>query len=169
MNAFNTLEKLLSNVNRRDLVNSLESSKHYLKTHCQHCCDDSNSRMASHSPKFALSDPSRICKKCYILCETIEQIQNLFNVKLHQDANYDVEIAVQNIHEYIKHLMRDSQQKKAKSEAFDKLSESTGFWLKDFCQKIIPVKFREGQKEYFAKKGMSLMLIFSFIRSVKNR
>ena len=176
MNAFNTLEKLASNVNRRDLVNSLESSKHYLKTHYQHCCDDSNSSMASHSPKFALSDPneqnlqeqfilpSRICKKCYILCETIEQIQNLVNVKLGQDANYDVEIAVQNIHEYIKHLMRDSQQKKAKSEAFDKLSESAGFWLKDFCQKIIPVKFREGQKEYFGKKGMSLHVDIFFYK-----
>ena len=90
------------------------------------------------------------------MCETIEEIQNLVNVKLDKDTNYDVETAVQNINEYIKHLMRDSQLKKAKSEAFDKLSESTGFWLKDFCQKIIPVKFREGQKEYFGKKGMSL-------------
>ena len=167
MNAFNTLEKLVSNFNRRDLVNSLERSKRYLKTRYQHCCDDSNSRMASHSPKFALSDPNeqnlqekfvipnRICKKCYILCETIEEIQNLVTVELDQDANYDVEIAVQNIHEYINHLMRDSQQKKAKSEAFNKLSESIGFWLKDFCQKIIPVKFslERVKKKILAKKG----------------
>ena len=60
---------------------------------------------------------------------------------------------MQNMHEYIKHLMRDSQQKKVKSEAFDKLRESVEFWLKDFCQKIIPLKFREDQKEYFGKKG----------------
>ena len=52
--------------------------------------------------------------------------------------------------------MRNSQQKKARSEAFDKLIESAGFWLKDFCQKIIPVKFRDSQKGYFGKKGMSL-------------
>ena len=70
-----------------------------------------------------------------------------------QDTEYGVEIAVENIHGYIKHLMRDSQQKKVKSEAFDKLSESAGFWLKDFCQKIIPLKFKEGQEEYFDKKG----------------
>ena len=70
-----------------------------------------------------------------------------------QDTNYDVEIAVQNIHEYIKELMGYSQQMKAKFEAFDKLSESARFWLKDFCQKIIPLKFRESQKEYFGKKG----------------
>ena len=57
-NVFNTLEKLASNVNRGDLVNSLESSKHYLKTNYQYCCYDSNSSIASHSRKFALSDPN---------------------------------------------------------------------------------------------------------------
>ena len=64
------------------------------------------------------------------MCETIEEIQNLVNVKLDQDTNYDLEIALQNIHKYIRHLMRDSQQKKAKSEAFDELSESMGFSLR---------------------------------------
>ena len=62
----------------------------------------------------------------------IQKIQNLAKKELDQDTNYDAEIAVQNIHEYIKHLMRDSQQKKAKSEAFDKLGESAGFRLQIF-------------------------------------
>ena len=95
----------------------------------------------SHSPKFVLPDineqnhqeqfviPNRICKKCYILCETIEEIQNPTNVKFDQDTNYNAEITVQNTHEYIKQIMRDSWQKKAKSEALDKLSESTRFFL----------------------------------------
>ena len=52
----------------------------------------------------------------------------IFCVK--QLKKYDLEIALQNIHKYIRHLMRDSQQKKAKSEAFDELSESTGFSLR---------------------------------------
>ena len=64
------------------------------------------------------------------MCETIEEIPNLVNVKLDQDTNYDAEIEAQNIHEYIHHLMRDSQQKKTKSEAFDELSESIGFGLR---------------------------------------
>ena len=61
----------------------------------------------------------------------IEKIQNLGKIGLDQNTNYDAEIAVQNIHEYIKHL-RNSQQKKAKSEAFDKLGESAGFRLQIF-------------------------------------
>ena len=63
------------------------------------------------------------------MCETIEEIQNPANVKFDQDKNYNAEITVQNTHEYIKQIMRDSWQKKAKSEAFDKLSESTRFFL----------------------------------------
>ena len=41
-----------------------------------------------------------------------DKIENLVIVKLDQDTNYDVEIAVQNLHEYIRHLIKDSQQKK---------------------------------------------------------
>ena len=42
--------------------------------------------------------------------------------------------------------MRDCQQKKAKVFAFESFDEETGFWLKDYCQKVLPSKFREGQK-----------------------
>ena len=75
--------------------------------------------------------PNRICKNLdFVLI--IEKIQNLGKIELDQNTNYDAEIAVQNIHEYIKYLMGNSQQKKAKSEAFDKLGESAGFRLQIF-------------------------------------
>ena len=38
----------------------------------------------------------------------IEKIQNLGKIELDQNTNYDAEIAVQNIHEYIKHLEKFS-------------------------------------------------------------
>ena len=41
----------------------------------------------------------------------------------------------------------------------------TAFWLKDFCQKIVPVRFREVQKEYFGKKRMSLHADIFFTKS----
>ena len=40
--------------------------------------------------------------------------------------------------------------------AIELLDTKTGFWLKDFCRKILPAQFREGQKEYFGKKDMKL-------------
>ena len=59
--------------------------------------------------------------------------------------------------------------KKAESEAFGKLKESIGFWLKDFSQKKITVKFRQGQKEYFGKKGMSLHVDIFFYKVSKEQ
>ena len=105
------------------------------------------------------------------MCETIEEIQNLVNVKLDQDANYDLDIALQNIHEYIRHLMRDSQQKKAKSEAFDELSESTGFSLKVVSTTFLLVCFvylKESTCEtsknafYFTSKAPLVLEIIKF-------
>jgi hypothetical protein len=65
-------------------------------------------------------------------------------------------VATEDVEAYMKHQIRDAQQKMAKIMAFEQLDEETGFWLKDFCQKILPAKFRESQKDYFGKKGMTL-------------
>ena len=68
------------------------------------------------------------------------------------DTKYDLETAIKDVHSYMKHLMKDAQQKRAKIDAFTNLSDNTAFWLKDFCQKILPVRYREGQREYFLAK-----------------
>ena len=39
-------------------------------------------------------------------------------------------------------------------EAYKQLNNF--FWIKNFCQKILPVRYREGQREYFGKEGISL-------------
>ena len=56
----------------------------------------------------------------------------------------------------MKHKIRDAQQKKAKVDAFEIISCTVAFWLKDFAQKILPVKYREGMKEYYGKKVMTM-------------
>ena len=74
--------------------------------------------------QFIIPESVKIVRFCV---KQLKKFRIWQKIKLDQDTNYNVEIAVQNIHEYIKYLMRNSQQKKAKSEAFDILSESTGF------------------------------------------
>ena len=49
--------------------------------------------------------------------------------------------------------MRNAQQCKAKEEIMGKLDDKTAFWLKDFSKKVLPMEFRETQKNYFRKKG----------------
>lgn len=69
---------------------------------------------------------------------------------------YDINVAIKSVQEYICHILRDVQQRKAKEWCMENLDDETAFWLKDFCQKILPTQFREGQQNYFGKKGMSL-------------
>ena len=69
---------------------------------------------------------------------------------------YDVNLAKSNIFECMAHIVGSVQQKKAKVHAMQLLSAATGFWISDWAQKVLPLKYREGQKEYVAKKGISL-------------
>ena len=50
-------------------------------------------------------------KMLYFFWEASEETQNIANLKLDQNTDYDVEIAVQNMHGYIQHLLRDFQPK----------------------------------------------------------
>ena len=56
----------------------------------------------------------------------------------------------------MKHQLRDAQQRKVKKAVLENLNNGSVFWLRDFAQKILPCQFREGQKQYFGKKGISL-------------
>ena len=64
----------------------------------------------------------------------------------------------------MKHQICEAQQKKAKSDVFNDLDEVSAFWLQDFATKVLPVKFWEGEHEYFSKRGMSLYVDVFFIK-----
>lgn len=176
MNGFEALLKIAQKYFSKDVEDALQQGKRYLKTQYQVNCDP-DSKVYSHSTKHALSDPNDphlqsptsvsndACLDCYNLCKAISSVRKLVNENSgDDDTKYDLETAIQDINNYIKHLIRDSQQRKAKIEAFDNLDNKTAFWLKDFCQKILPVRYREGQREYFGKKGMSLHVDVFFVR-----
>ena len=75
----------------------------------------------------------------------MEAVQKIINENSeNQELQYDIEVAIEDIFDYIKHLMRDAQQKKAKEFAFSHISETVRFWMKDFSKKVLTVKFCEG-------------------------
>ena len=151
MNGFNILKTFVIQMKMKEIEESLERGTRYLKTTYQIHCSNPATTISSHSAMFALFDPNDIslqadteinndnCVECYKLFHAIEIIQEE-SVSSDPDTRYDVDIAVKDILNYTKHLMRDAQQKKAKVEAFQKLDENTGFWLKASCQKVLPVK-----------------------------
>ena len=73
-----------------------------------------------------------------------------------EDILYDIMQATQYILTWMKHIIRGVQQEKAKTFAMEDIDMNTGLWISDWAQKNLPLLYREGQKEYFGKKGMSL-------------
>ena len=77
--------------------------------------------------------------------QTIEnQIKSTVNNK---EPIYDVNNAIKCIIEFMKHQVCDAEQKKAKSSVFNDLDKSSAVWLRDFTQKVLPVKYRDVQHE----------------------
>lgn len=168
MNGFADLQKIAESFGDKDLVSALERGKRYIKTtYPTHCSEDSD--IASHNINFALSDPKKnelqaehenpdeVCEDCFQLCKSMSDVRKLAEkFEADEDIMYDINVAIKSVQEYICHILRDVQQRKAKEWCMENLDDETAFWLKDFCQKILPTQFREGQQNYFGKKGMSL-------------
>ena len=125
---------------------------------------------------FALSDANNTCLRAKSdtsnnssddfreLIEAIYKIQSIVKYNENLDDVYDGSIAIKDIIEYIKHLVRDALQSKAKSYAFHKIDNNSALWLLEFSQKIIPIKYCESQKEYFGKKGRILHIDVFFYK-----
>ena len=166
MNGFSSLKDVAVRFKNTELRAALERGKRYLKIKYQVNCSVPNQSILSHCPEFALSDSSdsylqemtnisraEVCNDCFDLSSAMAAVRKMENEhNADADTLYDIEIAIKDIYDYVKHLMRDCKQRKAKSYAFDHLDEETAFFFKDFCQKVLPTRFREGQKEYFGKE-----------------
>ena len=156
--SINGFEKLISvavNFNNQDISEMLEIGKRYFKTRFQLNCK-MESPIATHSIAHALSDPknrslkstsylsNEVCHDCLNLFQGLHKIKGLaLQQNASSDIMYDINMAVRDIILYFKHLICDAQQKKTKSFGFDQLDDETCIWLKDFSQKILPMKFRE--------------------------
>ena len=117
MNGFNVLETFVKQMKMKETEESLERGKRYLKTRYQIHCSDPSTTISSHSAMFALSDPNDIslqadteitnddCAECYELFHAIEIIQ-AESISSDPDTRCNVDIAVKDIFNYTKHLMR---------------------------------------------------------------
>ncbi|CAF1255298.1 unnamed protein product [Didymodactylos carnosus] len=103
--------------------------------------------------------PTNICSDCHLLFSSLESIEKLTKKvaenPLVAELLYDFSISASSILMWMKHLIRDVQQRRAKSDAMEKLDNDTDFCIRDWSQKILPMQFREPQKDYFGKRGFS--------------
>lgn len=156
------LEVILDGDVLKHLRKKLEESKRYLKIgYTTHCHFDAN--CASHCTSHALSNPkdeyfqvkctiphSSSCNQCENIIETMELISNFisnYEGEKKEDLKYDFETAKHNILEWMSHIIRGVQQNEAKVNAFAQLNEENGLWIRDWAQKVLPVKYRESRSE----------------------
>ena len=178
MNGFDYLLKAVKELSDdKRLSIMLEQGKRYLKTRYQRDCR-TDAMLSTHNQKFALSDEKeelreihnidlingQVSSYIYELFYAMDSIREKAEKGGEDDKIYDVKNSIDNIISYIKHQVRDSQQSKAKSSAFQSLDSNTGLWLKDYAQKVLPDKHREGQKDYFGKKGMTVHIDVLFVK-----
>ena len=85
--------------------------------------------------------------QCALLMSTIEAITNLVTDILSDERDEllcDLNSAKSNILEWMTHILRGVQKEKAKILAMNQPSQTKGFWLSDWAQKILPIRYRKG-------------------------
>jgi hypothetical protein len=123
--------------------------------HCvTHALSDINDLGCKH-------DHKRSCDECNTLEFIIEQISDQIKFsnldeKQKKNLSYDLNQEKEKIFEWKFHLSRNWAQDEIKYETLKNLKEGNCWIIFDWAQKILQQRFRETQKEYFAKKGMSM-------------
>ena len=166
LNGLRSLENVIINFLgwKQTFLTWLEHSKRYLKiVHPQNCMEHSD--YPTHCISLALSDPylaknrhcsdghQTTCKDWSDLYQLLDEVTNAVNGLVNNsDVLYDIKIAKKNIFKWQQHIIRHVQQNKAKVNAMDLINKCTGSWIRYYCQKVLPMQFREGQCSYFGKK-----------------
>ena len=131
MNGFPTLVKAAESVRIMDLVKDLETGKRYLKAKFFNQCNAS-STPPTHSTSFALSDESDLALQqshcaslfeqygdCHLLLSSLSEIDKQATKHGNPDLVYDVQVAIADVAAYMKHQIREAQQKQAKAMAIN--------------------------------------------------
>ena len=75
------------------------------------------------------------------------------------DTKEELEFTVSNAKKHIiawrAHLLRNVNQDEARLDTIEALNETSLWLLEDWAMKFIPRKYRESQKDWFGKRGIS--------------
>ena len=98
--------------------------------------DPSNARLSTDPCK---DEHDEYCIECEQLLHTINKIINFIDesaINGKDGSLYDAKIAKENIFKWVQHLIRHTQQNKAKHDVMEKLDDHSGLLPKDFANAI---------------------------------
>ncbi|XP_076086616.1 uncharacterized protein LOC143057233 isoform X2 [Mytilus galloprovincialis] len=172
--AFRELENIVNQIpmnnDGKETIENLLKAKHYLKTDYKMHVRTS-STIADHCFVHALSQTGSVffedqcphdhihqCPQCYQLEHTLSTI-----LTKTADVGWDnpeaylfkVEKSVNAIKELKSHILRTKVQDSARADITGNLKEGEMFLVADWAMKFLPRKFREGQTDWFGKRGIN--------------
>lgn len=71
-----------------------------------------------------------------------------------EDLQYQTEQAAQNIQSWKAHILRSVNQDAARHDILNSLDSKSAFIVLDWAMKYPPRKYRESQRDWFAKRGL---------------
>lgn len=167
--AFQILEELLESCGLKEMSGRLVEGKRYLKTdfkvHLATAAD-----VMDHCITYALSSEEacfrtecdhshRIrCQGCLSLRNTLDDIIKWADESEWENKDsvlFKVEKAVADIVSLQKHHVRSKNQELSRNQIVSNMTENDVFITCDWAMKFLPRKFREGQLDWFGKRGIN--------------
>lgn len=129
--------------------------------------------VADHCRAYALSDPdddafsskcdhehTMQCDRCHLLTTAMDEIQVVVanaecSTEEREELEYIVTTSLQHINAWKAHLLRNVNQDSARQEIMDSLDQHSVLLVSDWAMKLVPKKYRESQRDWFGKKGIS--------------
>ena len=103
-----------------------------------------------------------ICSEYLNIIRTLDEIKEnvdkISDPELHAEVKYDFENAAEHIIEWSRHNIRSTQQDHEKTKIISKMEVDVAFCTFDWSEKSLPQEYRESQKKYCGKKGMSVFI-----------
>ncbi|XP_062603058.1 uncharacterized protein LOC134264790 [Saccostrea cucullata] len=180
--AFQALEETLDDLNEKDLKTKFMEAKRYLKADFKvHLAKQTD--VLQHCLGFALSAPgcefrhhcphmhNHHCQSCIELDRTLQKIHQVVEGRQvnNKDAlMFKVEKAIEDIKELQKHIVRSKNQELARKNIADSLETNSAMITTDWAMKFLPRRYREGQQDWFAKRGINWHVSVSLVK-LENR
>lgn len=76
-------------------------------------------------------------------------------VELKEELSFTLEKAMDDIRSWKAHLLRSINQDEARLDVIDMLDEISVLLVQDWAMKFLPRKYRESQRDWFSKRGIS--------------
>ena len=84
-----------------------------------------------------------------------------------EEMEYEVDQAVQDVEAWKAHLLRSINQDSAKQDVLKKLDDKSVLLVSDWAMKFVPRKYRESQRDWFGKRGISWHLSVAIKNSLE--